>query len=152
MAVITLPASTKTLISSTIQNNLANSAYAATPAVDISAIDAVDVVIEVETTTIAGTLGSNPGVNYFAKISFDGINYSTGPESGTTAIDEFDLFYLGFLPVNTANAIHRKAFSIVSMLGFVPVYFKIISKNSTGLALAASGGSINYVTYTGLST
>jgi hypothetical protein len=148
--VITEPAGTRTNLTTSAMNSLANATYVSCGVIDVSAIDPDDVVVEVEATP--GTVSSDKGVYVFAKVSFDGTNYSSGPESGTATTDEPNLYFLGFLPCNTNSTLQRRAFSVLQALGYVPPYTKIITKNATGAALASSGHAVNYTTYTGLST
>lgn len=147
MATITAPAGTRTAITSTGFNSLASATYVTTSAVDLSAVDPIDVVVEVEATP--GTVAGNKQVLVFAQVSMDGTNYSTGPTSGTTATDEPNLRFLGSLPLNTNSTIQRGAFSVMSALGYVPPFFKIVLKNDSGAALAASGNAVYYTSYTG---
>ncbi len=147
MAVITVPAGTRNTITSTGFNSLASATYVTTSAVDLSAVDPIDVVVEVEATP--GTVAGNKQVLVFAQVSMDGTNYSTGPTSGTTATDEPNLRFLGSLPVNTNSTLQRGAFSVVSALGYVPPFFKVVLKNDSGAALAASGNAVYYTSYTG---
>ena len=51
--------------------------------------------------------------------------------------------------LDTNSTLQRGAFSIMSALGYVPPYFKVIVKNDSGAALAASGHSVDYTNYTG---
>lgn len=149
MATITAPAGTRTNLTTTALNSLASATYVSAGVIDVSAIDPIDLVVEVEVTP--GTVSSDKGVYVFAQVSFDNTNFSTGPVSGTTTTDEPDLYMIGFVPCNTNAVLHRKAFSVMSSLGYVPPYTRIVIKNATGATLAASGHAVNYVTYTGAS-
>lgn len=148
MAVITAPAGTRTNITTTSLNSLASATYVqAGSTVDVSAVDPIDTVIEVAATP--GTVSGNKQLLVFLQVSFDNTNFTTGPTSGTTAVDEPNLRFLGSLPLNTNSTIQRGSFSIISALGYVPPYFKVIVKNDSGAALAASGHSVDYTSYTG---
>lgn len=149
MTIITAPAGTRTNLTTTALDSLASATYVSAGVIDVSAIDPIDLVVEVEVTP--GTVSSDKGVYVFAKASFDNVNYSTGPESGTTATDEPDLYLIGFVPCNTNAKLQRRGFSVMSAIGFIPPYTKIICKNATGAVLAASGHAVNYTTYTGAS-
>lgn len=149
MATITAPAGTRTNLTTTALNSLASATYVSAGVIDVSAVDPIDLVVEVEVTP--GTVSSDKGVYVFAKTSFDNTNFSTGPESGTTTTDEPNLYLIGFVPCNTNATLQRKAFSVASALGYVPPYTNIIIKNATGVALAASGHAVNYTCYTGAS-
>lgn len=147
MAVITAIAGTRTTLTTSALNSLAASTYVSAGTIDVTAIDPIDTVVEVEATP--GTVAGNKQLVVFAQVSFDNTNFSTGPTSGTTATDEPNLRLLGTLPLNTNSALQRGAYSIMSALGYVPPYFKIIVKNDSGAALAASGHGVYYTTYTG---
>jgi hypothetical protein len=146
----TLPPGTRTNLTTSALNSLASATYVSCGTIDVSSVDPVDVVVEVEATP--GTVSADKGVYVFAKVSFDNSNFSTGPETGTTTTNEPNLYPLGFLPCNTNSTWQLGAYSLRTELGFVPPYTKIIVKNATGAALASSGHAVNYTTYTGLST
>lgn len=147
MGAITVQAGTRTALTTTALNSLASATYVAAGTIDVSATDPVDVVVEVEATP--GTVSSNKQLVVFIKASFDNTNFSTGPESGTTTTDEPVLIPLGVLPLPTNSALQRKAFSVAAALGYVPPYFKVVVKNESGAALAASGNAVYYTPYTG---
>lgn len=147
MGAVTEPWGTKTTLTSTALNSLASAAYASAGAIDLTATGPLDVAIEVEATP--GTVSGNKQLVVFAKVSFDGTNYSTGPESGSTATDEPNLYQLGTLPLNSNATPQRNSFSVMSAIGFVPPYLKIVLKNETGAALAASGHAVRYSLKTG---
>lgn len=147
MATITAPAGTRTTLTTTALNSLASATYVSAGTIDVSAVDPIDMVIEVEATP--GTVAGNKQLAVFLKVSFDNTNFSTGPESGTTATDEPNLLFLGSLPLNSNSILQRDAFSVMSSLGYVPPYCKVIVKNDSGAALAASGHAVYYTAYTG---
>lgn len=147
MGAVTEPWGSKTTITSTALNSLASAAYVSAGAIDLTATDPLDVAVEVEATP--GTVSGNKQLLVFAKVSFDGTNYSTGPESGSTATDEPNLYQLGTLPLNSNATPQRNSFSVMSAIGFVPPYLKIVLKNETGAALAASGHAVRYSLKTG---
>lgn len=147
MATITAIAGTRTTVTTTALNSLASATYVSAGTVDVTAVDPIDAVVEVEATP--GTTSGNKQLVVFLQVSFDNTNFSTGPVSGTSATDEPNLRLLGTLPLNTNSALQRGAYSIMSALGYVPPYFKIIVKNDSGAALAASGHGVYYTTYTG---
>ena len=149
MTAITVQAGAKTNLTSTALNSLASATYVSAGVIDVSAVAPLDTVVEVEATP--GTVSGNKQLLVFLKASFDNANFSTGPESGTTATDEPELYLLGSLPLNTNATLQRKGFSVAGALGFVPPYFKIIIKNDSGAALAMSGHAVNYTNYTGSS-
>lgn len=147
MGAITAVWGARTALTTTALNSLASAAYVAAGTIDLTTPDPLDVVVEVEATP--GTVSGNKQLVVFAKVSLDGTNYSTGPESGSTATDEPNLYLLGVLPLNTNSTLQRESFSLMSALGFVPPYLKIIVKNETGAALAASGHAVRYAVMTG---
>lgn len=147
MATITAPAGTRTTLTTTALNSLASATYVSAGTIDASSVDPIDMVIEVEATP--GTVAGNKQLAVFLKVSFDNTNFSTGPETGTTATDEPNLMFLGALPLNTNSTLQRDAFSVMSALGYVPPYCKVIIKNDSGAALASSGHGVYYTTYTG---
>lgn len=147
MGAVTAVWGTRTTLTSTALNSLASATYVSAGTINLTTPDPLDVAIEVEATP--GTVSGNKQLAVFAKVSFDGTDYSTGPESGTTTTDEPNLYFLGTLPLNTNSTLQRKSFSVLSALGFVPPYLKIIVKNESGAALAASGHKVSYTTLTG---
>lgn len=147
MAVITSIVGPRTALTTAALNNLANGAYVSAGNIDLTTPDPLDVIVEVEATP--GTVAGNRQLVVFAKTSLDGANYTSGPESGTTTTDEPNLFFLGTLPLNTNAAPQRRAFSVMSALGFIPPYLRIIVKNDSGAALANSGHAVNYSTVIG---
>lgn len=147
MGAVTEPWGSKTTLTSTALNSLASAAYVSAGAIDLTATDPLDVAVEVEATP--GTVSGNKQLLVFAKVSFDGTNYSTGPESGTAAADEPNLVQLGTLPLNSNATLQRNSFSVMAALGFVPPYLKIVLKNETGAPLAASGHAVRYSLKTG---
>lgn len=150
MATITAIAGTRTTLTTTALDNLASATYVNAGTVDTTAIDPLDVVVEVNATP--GTVSSNKQLVVFIQVSMDGTNYSTGPVSGTTTTDEPNLKRIGTLPLNTNSTLQRSAFSVISALGYVPPFFKVIVKNESGAALASSGHAVYYTAYTGNST
>lgn len=149
MTTQSLPAGSRTTLTTSALNSLASATYVSAGTIDVSATDPLDVVVEVEITP--GTVSSNKQALVFAQSSFDNTNFETGPTSGTTTTDEPNLRLIGNLPLATNSTLQRKAFSIAAALGFVPPYFKIIVKNETGASLASSGNAVYYTVYTGSS-
>jgi len=146
MSTTTLNAGTRTTLTgaSTALASLTNTSYVVAGTIDVSAVDPVELVVEAEVTAVGA---ANNFVTVFAKASFDNTNFGTGPESGTTTTDEPDLHVIGYIPTNnTGSTQHRKAFSVMQALGFIPPYLKIIVKNSAGATLSA--GNVFYTTYT----
>lgn len=136
MGAITAVQGTRTSLTITGFSTLASATYVTSDAYNAGTNDPLDVVVEVEAAT-TNTPAGNKQVVVFAKVSLDGTNYSSGPESGTTTTDEPDLFLLGSIPMNTASTTHRKAFSLMAALGFIPQQIKIVCKNDLGVALTS---------------
>lgn len=139
---------TKTSLTVTGLSALASATFVASNALDLTAIDPLDLLVELEVTPAAGTVGSNKQVILYAKASLDGTNYTTGPESGTTATDETNLTLIGVVPCNTNATQQRGTFSVAGAFGgVVPLYLKFVIKNELGLALSA--GALSYATVVG---
>lgn len=147
MATITVAPGTRQILTTSALNSLASATYVSAGTINVSAIDPIDVVVEIEATP--GTVAGNKQLAVFARVSFDGTNYTTGPTSGTTANDEPNLRLLGVLPLNTNSAQQRNAMSVMSALGYVPPYMNIVVKNDSGAALASSGHGVYWTAYTG---
>lgn len=124
---------------------LAISTYITSSAIDLGASIPLDVTFEVECDP-NGTPSGNKQLVIFAKLSLDGTNYGSGPESGTTATEEADLHYIGTLPCNDTNT-HRKSFSIAHLP--VSRYLKLVVKNDSGVALTS--GNVYMASITGAS-
>lgn len=125
---------------------LASATYVASAAIDLGAAVPLDLTIEVECDPNL-TPSGNKQLVLFAKLSLDNTNWSSGPESGTTATEEADLHRIGALPTNDTNT-HRKMFS----LRHLPTarYIKIVAKNDMGVALTS--GNVYRADITGVTT
>ena len=143
MATVKQVVGTRTTLTTSALNSLASATFVSAGTITHATNQPLDVLIEV--TATPGTVSGNKQLVVFAKASLDGTNYSTGPESGTTTTDEPDLFYVGSLPLNTSSTAQTKTFSLAAALGgMLPYASKIIIKNDSGAALAASGNSVYY--------
>lgn len=147
MATITAVVGSRTTLTTSALNSLASATYVSAGTIDLTSTDPIDLIVQVEATP--GTVSGNKQLVVFAKVSLNGTDYTTGPETGTTATDEPDLYLLGVLPLNTNSTLQRKAFSVMSALGFVPPHIEIVAKNDSGAALAASGHAVYYATIVG---
>ena len=137
MASITQIVGTRTSLTISGYNSLANGSYATSDAYNCTTDDPLDVIVEVNASPGA-TTGSQQVV-VFAVASLNGTDYQTGP----VAADEAVLNYVGSVPVVTDSAAQRKMFSVAAAFGGVlPAYFKIICKNDSGATLAASGNTL----------
>ena len=143
MATIKQIVGTRTSLTTSALNSLASATFVSAGTITHNTNQPIDVMIEV--TATPGTVAGNKQLVVFAKVSLDGTNYSTGPESGTTTTDEPDLYYVGTVPLNTSSAVQTKTFSLAAALGgMLPYASKIIIKNDSGAALAGSGNSVYY--------
>jgi hypothetical protein len=137
MALITQIFGARTSLNITGYNSLANGSYATSDAFNATTDDPLDVLVEVNVTP--GVTTGNQQVVVFAVASLDGTNFQTGP----VAADEAVLNFVGAVPVVTDSAAQRKIFSVSAAFGgSLPPYFKIICKNDSGAALAASGNTL----------
>lgn len=112
---------------------LASATYVTSSAIDLGASIPLDVTFEVECNP-NGTPSGNKQLVVFAKFSLDNTNWTSGPESGTTATEEADLHLIGVLPTNDTND-HRKQFSLQGLP--IARYMKIVVKNDMGVALTS---------------
>lgn len=146
MGAITMPFGARTGYTITL-TSLADQTYVASSAVDLSASDGIDIVVEVELTP--GTVAGNRQAIVYVVASLDGTNYSTGPTSGTSATDAGDLHFVGTVPLSTNSTLQRKQFSLKDTLGFVPPWHKLVVRNDSGASLAGSACAANYAVVTG---
>lgn len=122
---------------------LASATYVASSVIDLGASIPLDVTFEVECDP-NGSPAGNKQLILFAKLSLDGTNFGSGPESGTTATEEADLHWIGTLPCNDTNT-HRKFFSLQGLP--IARYIKLVVKNDMGVAL--SSGNVYKADITG---
>lgn len=150
MAVITSIVGTRTALTTTALDSLASATYVSAGTINHSTNDPLDVIIEVKCTP--GTVSGNKQLVVFAQGSLDGTNFESGPVSGTTTTDEPNLTYVGTVPCNTNATAQTGIFSLATAFqGTLPLQTKIIIKNDTGAALAATGNSVYYSEVTGSS-
>lgn len=143
MATVKQVVGTRTALTTSALNSLASGTYVSAGSLTHNTNQPLDVLVEV--TATPGTVSGNKQLVVFAKVSLDGTNFTSGPESGTTTADEPDLFFVGTVPLNTNSTAQTKTFSLAAALGGVlPYASKIIVKNDSGAALAASGNSVYY--------
>ena len=127
---------------------LVSAGYIAGSVIDLGAAIPLDVTFELEFTPNALPSSTSKQCVLFLKMSLDGTNYSTGPESGTTATDDGQLFFIGSLPSSVSGQVVRKQFSIAGQP--VARYLKPILKNDLGVALTS--GFVYKADITGVST
>lgn len=143
MATVKQVVGSRTSLTTSALNSLASATFVSAGTITHNTNQPLDVLVEV--TATPGTVSGNKQLVVFAKISLDGTNFTSGPESGTTTTDEPDLFFVGTVPLNTNSTAQTKTFSLSAALGGVlPYASKIIVKNDSGAALNASGGSVYY--------
>ena len=141
MAIIKQVVGTRTSLTTTALNSLASGTYVSCGSITHNTNQPLDVLIEV--TATPGTVSGNKQLLVFAKISLDGTNYSTGPESGTSTADEPNLYFVGAVPLATNSTLQTKIFSLAAAYGGkMPYSSKIIIKNDSGAVLATAGHSV----------
>lgn len=136
MATVKQPVGTRTSLAftGTTLSALASGVYVQnTTAYDCSTNQPLDVVVEVDVTATSPA----GNVYVFIRESLDGTTYRSGPTSGSSATDEPNLKPLGVVPMASSAVAQVGFFSIAASLGFVPVKFFIVIKNSAGVALTA---------------
>src|SRR5512133_3768064 len=132
---------TNTSLTVTGLGTLASATYVASASVNLTTNDPEDILLDVSCTT-TNTPTGNKQVLVFAQVSDDGSNWSSGPTSGTSATDEADLYPVGIIAMNSASTAHRKTFSVLAQLGFVPKYVRFVFRNDLGVALTSA--TVNY--------
>lgn len=131
-------------------NSLASATYVVAGTITWGSSSKVPLTSKMEVEVTPGTVSSNKQVVVFAKITMDGTNWTTGPESSTTTTDEPNLVFVGVVPCNTSSTLQRAQFDLASVFGgALPHAAKIIVKNETGASLAASGHAVYYSDYVG---
>lgn len=124
-------------------NNLANVTYAALGIITHNSGGKVPLDCLVELMVMPGTVAGNKQAVLFAQVSLDGINWTTGPSSGTTITDETNLLFIGALQLNTNAAMQSRVFSLaIPNGGILPFATRLILKNDSGAALAATGNDL----------
>lgn len=123
---------------------LANGTYITSAAVDLTVDIPLFVTLQVEADA-NGTPSGNKQLPVFVKWSLDGTDYTSGPESGTSATEEADLHWVGTLPMNDTN-VHRKEFLVYPR----GRYMKVVVKNDCGVALTS--GAVYQAAWTGETT
>lgn len=136
MGLVTTAQSARTALTVTGFPTLASATYVASAIYTCNTNKPQDLIIEVEAATTNVAAG-NKRVLVYVQASLDGTNFQTGPVSGTSDADVQDLTPLGFIPMNTNSATHRKMFSVAAVLGFVPHSCRIVAKNDLGVSLTS---------------
>lgn len=141
MAAIKKPLGGRTLITSSAHNSLPAGTYVVLGTITHNTNQPLDDLLEVNVTAGSSVSGGKQLI-VFAKQSLDGTNFTSGPESSTSAVDEKNLFQVGVVPLESANVAQSCIFSLAAAYdGNLPYASKIIVKNDTGATLASSGNS-----------
>jgi len=151
MATVKSKVGSRTTLTTSALNSLANSTYVSAGTITLIASTLVPLTSKIEVEVTPGTVtAGNGGVVVFARISMDGTNFTTGPVSGTSATDEPNLIYVGTVPCNTNATLQRGNFDLASACGgTLPYAAQIIVRNTTGASLAASGHAVYYTNVDG---
>lgn len=123
---------------------LASATYITSSSIDLGADTPVMVTLQVEANA-NGTPSGNKQLLVFVKWSLDNSNWTSGPESGTTATEEADLHQVGAVPMNDTND-HRKEIVLYPKAR----YMKVVVKNDLGVALTS--GDVYRSDWTGKGT
>jgi hypothetical protein len=120
--------------------SLAPGTFAVTPTIDFGASIPYDTNILVTANTATNATSAGQQVVVYMQQSPDGTTWTSGPTSGTTATNEFDLIFLGYVPMQTGGTTMLST-EIFSIRKDYPVtrYARIVIKNDCGLALSAGG-------------
>lgn len=137
---------TRTSLSITGLSTLASGTYVQSSDYNCNTNKPADVIVEIEVGTTGAPAG-NKQIVVFIQESVDGVNYRSGPTSGSTTTDEANLRFLGTVPMNSTATIQRGFFSVASSLGFVPRNFKIVIKNDLGVSLTSGVAYTAEVTF-----
>lgn len=132
-------------------NSLASATYVVLGTITHASSSKVPLDCQVELAITPGTVAGNKVAYLFAQTSLDGTNFGTGPTSGTTTTDEANLTFIGILPLGTNATLQRKVFSLAAAYpgGVLPFASKLIVKNDSGAAFAASGNDLYTLDDTG---
>lgn len=148
MSTVTQITGTRTSLTTSAMNSLASGTFVVAGTINHTTNDPIDVLLEVKVTP--GTVASPKLVNVYAQGSLDGTNFESGPTSGSTTTDEGNLTFVGTIPCMSNSTAQTGIFSLAEAFGGVlPQQTKIIIKNDTGAALAASGHHVYYSEVTG---
>lgn len=132
MAIVKQTVGGKTARTVTGLATLGNGLYATSVAIDNTANQPSDLLVEL--TATPGTVSGNKQALLFAQSSLDGTNYQTG----ALTADEADMTFIGSLPLNTNSSLQTKMFSVaVAYGGVLPPYVRFVVKNESGATFSA---------------
>lgn len=124
-------------------NNLAAANFATLGVVTHNVAGKAPLDCLVELSVTPGTVAAGKQAILYAQASLDGTTFSSGPSAGATATDETNLVLVGVLPLNSNAVAQRKVFALGSVFGGVlPFATRLIVKNDSGAALAATGHDV----------
>lgn len=150
MSTVKLAQGPRTALTTTALNSVLSGNYvvAGTITHNDSGKTPIDCLVEVSVTP--GTVSGNKQAVVFAKASLDGVNFSSGPDFGSTVTDETNLVFLGTVPLNSNMTPQSRILSLAAAFGGVlPYATKIIVKNDSGAAFAGSGNAVYTMNITG---
>lgn len=150
MSTVKLAQGARTALTTTALNSLPSGTYVVVGTITHNSGGKAPLDCLVEVFATPGPVAGNKQIVVFAQPSLDGTNFGTGPVSGTNAADEPDLVFIGTVPVNTNATLQRRMFSLAAAFGGVlPFATKLVIKNDSGAALAASGHGVYTMDVTG---
>jgi len=127
----------------TALNSLPSGNYVNVGTVTFASSSKTPLTVKFELAVTPGTVAGNKQAVLFAQQTLDGTNFETGPVSGVTTTDEPNLTFVGVLPLNTNATLQRKIFDLAATFaGAMPYGAKMIVKNDSGAAFAASGNDV----------
>ncbi len=140
-----IPTRSGNLLTTNQFDSITSGNYAIGPAIDLTN-NPLEAALELNITP--GTVSGDKIVYVYLKASVvnSSSGFTSGPESGTSTINEANLYYLGPLYCNTNSQLSSYIFSIKQAIGFIPLWYKPIIKNSTGATLG-TGNTAHSITW-----
>lgn len=137
MSTVTAIQGSRTALTVTGLGTLAPATFVASAAYNCATNDPLEVLVDVALATTNTPSGNFKG-DVFIQASLDGINFTSGPTSGTSITDIADLHFLGTVPIKSSTTTHRKIFAVSPLFGgAIPAQFKVIILNDCGVALTS---------------
>lgn len=149
MTTAKLVVGSRTALTTSAMDSLASGAYVSAGVITALSSGKVPLEILLEVEVTPGTVAAPRQVTVFCQRSIDNSSFETGPTSGTSTTDEANLTFIGVLPCASNSTLQRGMFSLTQALGVIPPYARIVIKNETGAALAASGHAVYYTELNG---